>query len=87
MEAIMKIQNHPSILEASSILFDETTVPHRVVLRKLDDDYEPFVTHFENLKFENDVFVHDGFYSGHYFKTEKDAWDDFMLRRRGYGSY
>lgn len=76
-----KCENHPSILVASKVVWDEGDMPHRVVLRKVGDEY---VTHWENLVFKDDGFVHRDFYWGHYFKADEleKAKEDFQERRQ-----
>ena len=50
---------------------DESTKPHRIVLRNLGFDNKPkFVTHLETLTAENKggakIWHHDGYHHGHY---------------------
>jgi len=50
----------------------------RFVLRKRGDEY---ITHTENLRLEDGVFKHDGFYWGHYFMLDaKGAQEDYKER-------
>jgi hypothetical protein len=76
----MKIENHPSILDAKPIIMQSGCVPHRIVLRWETESYHPYVTHMENLKLEGDTLVHEDFYCGHYFSTLEDAQRDFASR-------
>jgi hypothetical protein len=76
----MKIQNHESILMASVVKIEDGTVPHRIVLRKLEDSYMPYVTHGENLRIDGDVLVHDSFYWGHYHLDMESAVEDYKER-------
>lgn len=77
----IKINNHPSILRASTIEISEGLQPHRMVLRKNGDEY---ITHRENLEpIQNgDVleFQHRDFYWGHYFSSLEAAIKDFEDR-------
>jgi len=77
----MKIFDDPSIQRSTKINIAEGLRPSRVVLRKVDDAYQPFIVHRENLtpKQNGDVleFHHAEFYWGHYFTNEVDANKDF----------
>lgn len=73
-----KCENDPSILASSKVVWDEGVQPHRVVLRKVGNEY---MTHMENLSFKDDGFVHRDFYWGHYFDGDQDkAHADYLER-------
>lgn len=75
----LKVENHSTILASSRLVWSEGTAPHRVVLRKVGNEY---VTHMENLFLgEDGTFRHGDFYWGHYFsQDEKGAKDDYLER-------
>lgn len=78
MSNILKVENHSSILLASKLVWQEGCAPVRVVLRQQGEEY---ITHMENLRLEDGVFKHDGFYWGHYFMGLKDeAQKDYHER-------
>lgn len=78
MSNVLQIENEPTIIQASKMVWGEGTAPHRVVLRKSGEEY---ITHMENLRLENGIFKHDGFYWGHYFMLDsKAAEEDYRER-------
>lgn len=80
----MKIVNEPSILESTFIKVSALTMPHRIVLRKLKNEW---VTHCENLEFVGDALIHHSFYNGNYFFDKDEAMTDFLERskKQGFG--
>lgn len=79
---LMKIKNEESVMYGSAIKIADGTMPHRVVLRKVEDSYQPYVTHYENMRLEDggNTWVHDSFYWGHYFSSKDDAVKDYEER-------
>jgi len=75
-----KIKNDPSILQHSPIQIQEGLQPYRFVLRHVPGEFQPFVTHRENMKLESGVWIHSEFYWGHYFSSKEDAVKDFNKR-------
>lgn len=63
-----KYDNDPTILAASKLILEEGCMPHRVVLRGIENG--KFVTHMENLVLMGDTWKHRDFYWGHYFERE-----------------
>ncbi len=78
-----KIENHPSILQHSPIQIQEGLQPYRFVLRHLPGEFQPFVTHRENMKLEGGTWKHRDFYWGHYFSEQKEAEEDFQALASG----
>jgi hypothetical protein len=75
----MKVINHPTILMGKEIRVSDGTFPHRIVLRK--NENSEYTTHMENLVVQNNnEFVHDSFYWGHYFNSLDEAKRDFEER-------
>lgn len=75
---VLNVVNDKTILIASHIVWRDGCAPTRVVLRK---DGEEYITHMENLRLEDGIFKHDGFYWGHYFMhNEKMAKEDYQDR-------
>ena len=76
-----KVLNDPSILNYTFIKVSEGLRPHRVVLRHLPDEVQPYVVHMENMNLvEDDTYGHDTFYWGHYFDSLEDAEKGFEER-------
>lgn len=70
----MKIINDPSILDVKPIQIVAGCHPYRKVLRHLSDNkVTPYVIHIENMRLEDNSFVHMDFHSGHYFQNLEDA--------------
>ena len=81
----MKIKNEKTVLYGTSLKVSNGTKPHRIVIRHLPNEYKPYVTHMENMKLEDlETFVHEFFYSGHYFSSMEDAVQDFKERSNGF---
>jgi hypothetical protein len=74
-----KFEDEPSIIAASKIVIDGGCMNRRVVLRKVGDEY---ITHYENVMLDGDTWKHNGFYEGHYFKSQREAANDFEDRRQ-----
>lgn len=77
----MKVKNKKTVLYGTAIKVADGLKPHRVGLRQVDDPYQPYVTHMENMQLEDlETFVHESFYWGHYFAERADAEKDFEER-------
>ena len=81
----MKVKNEETVIYGTALKISDGTKPHRVVLRYLEGEYQPYVTHMENMKLEgSEAFVHESFYWGHYFSNKDDAVKDFEERSNGF---
>jgi hypothetical protein len=79
----LKIKNDPEIMEATPIVIHDGMKPHRLVLRFLEDSYQPYATHMEDMRLEeHDTWVHEAYYHGHYYGSLELAKSDFEDRRR-----
>lgn len=81
----IKIINHPSIVFASPVLFEEGMMPYRIVIRHIPNDLHPhYAVQRENLNAElnGDVIEMSSqdFYWGHYCSTLDGAHHDFRNR-------
>lgn len=76
-----KINNHPSILQATALTIEEGLMPYRYVLRDTKAGVQPFVVHRENLKFVDGVWEHYEFYWGHYFSELPEAEKFFQEKK------
>lgn len=75
---ILNVENEKTILSASKIVWAEGCAPVRVVYRKNGGEY---ITHMENLRLDDGIFKHDGFYWGHYFGEDANkAHADYVER-------
>jgi hypothetical protein len=79
----MNIKNDPSVLLHSPIQIQEGLRPYRFVLRHEPGQFQPFISHRENLKLVGDTWVHEDFYWGHYFSSKDEAEKDFRDRACG----
>jgi hypothetical protein len=77
----VKIENDESIVMSTPIHIEEGLMPYRYVLRHVPDEVQSWVSHRENMKFEDGVWKHLDFYWGHYFFEKKDAEEDFRTRK------
>ena len=74
----MTCPQHTDILGEFKTPGDSMTAPGRVILYRRDDQYEPFVTHWQNKQ-------DGGLYHGHYFAAREAAVQNFADRvRRGF---
>lgn len=74
---ITRFDNHSDIIEASKVVFGEGVIPHRIVVRDLDDQY---VVHMETLyvsvefdaenNWEVIRFTHRSFENGDYYDPQ-----------------
>jgi len=86
----MKIVDDPSIIESTFIKVSALTMHNRIVLReiKADDGFNckpEWVTHCENLEFNDGALVHHSFYDGHYFRNKEEAVANFLSRSKEQG--
>jgi len=81
----MKIKNEKTVLYGTAVKVSDGMNPHRVVLRFIEDELHPYVTHMESMKVQDpNTLVHDAFYWGHYFAKKEDAENDFNERSNGF---
>ena len=69
-----KFENHPSILDASSIVIAAASQCHRMVVRKLSE--MEYVTHLETVSLDGDTWKHNSFMWGHYFNAASESKED-----------
>ena len=77
----MKIKNEKTVLYGTVVKVSDGMNPHRVVLRFIEGELHPYVTHMESMKVQDsNTLVHDEFYWGHYFSNKEEAENDFNER-------